>query len=361
MLVAKKEGLTLIELIIAMAILVIALTGVFALLIHQTKTSYKEARKTESLQSNIIAELVVMRDVSMAGLGMPKEYNNSFVPIDSNNNVSYGQSEYHDELIIKGPIISSKADTFMKWGYNYSYIQLNSTSVDISTYPETCISSPSDPQCSSFPSFPNFSSSTNSSGENEKIVFIDAETKELLGNNGVYKVYPVTGIQTSNHVSTVSLGENTNFSIRKKGSLIFSIGYLKVTENQFSNYLSGFTGYKLTSSPSSESICAPGTRTLIRVYGGGKDPVMDCVLDFQVEFGYVSSSGVTWLNSLPNQGNYPELVRVDIVIQQGKKDPKYQYSSSTIQTADNTITLSSEQKHYHWRTIKLVIPLREVE
>jgi len=356
--VKGEKGLTLIELVVATAVLVIALAGVFALLINQTKTSYKEAAKAESMQSNIISELVLIRDITMAGLGMPEEYSNSFVPIDSNNNVSYGQSEYHDELIIKGPIISSRVNTFMKWGYNYSYIPQGTTSVTIATYPETCITSPSDPQCSSFPTFPGFSSSTNSSGEHEKIVFLDAETKDILGS----KVYPVTGIQSSNNTSVITLGTTTDFSIRVKGSLVFSIGYLKVTENQFPNYLSSFSGYKLTTSTSGESICAPGTRTLIRVYGGGKDPVIDCVLDFQVEFGYSGSSSITWLNTLPDsQGNYPELVRVNIVVQQGKKDPRYQYPYATIQTADNTITLTSEQKHYHWRTIRLVVPLREVE
>jgi len=89
-------------------------------------------------------------------------------------------------------------------------------------------------------------------------------------------------------------------------------------------------------------------------------PVMDCVLDFQAQYGYPDSDGVNWQNTI-TPGKNPQMIRIYIVAQQGKKDFRYTYPATSITTANNTINLTSDQRHYHWKTIKLDIPLRELE
>ena len=337
----SQRGVTLIELMIAIVILVIALAGVFALLINQTKTSYVESSKSKSIQTNIVADLVIIRDVAMAGLGIPTEYGTptQFTPVGISDNTGQNGS---DELSIKGAAISSGASDYMKWGYNTAYIHNGDTTIPVSSLEESGTSS----------SYPTNDFTKNGHSHpfetGDKVVFLDAETMELKDTS----VHNIRSIDSG----SITVDQPTGFIAPAKYVLIFSLGGISSTT--FSGYLSTFTGYKLGSSNNVER-CAPNTYPLVRVYGSSM-PVMDCVLDFQAQYGYPGSSGVTWQNTI-TAGNNPQLIRIYIVAQQGKRDPGYTYPSTTITTANNTVNLNSNQLHYHWRTIKLDIPLREVE
>ncbi|CAD7769737.1 hypothetical protein DMNBHIDG_00040 [Candidatus Methanoperedenaceae archaeon GB37] len=97
------------------------------------------------------------------------------------------------------------------------------------------------------------------------MVFLDAETKQLLGSN----VYNVSGVGATGF----NVAPNTDFTIRDYGSLIFSLGGIGVVN--FNDYLTNrFTGYRL--SAGTQPQCAPNTRSLLRVYGGAMDPILDC-------------------------------------------------------------------------------------
>jgi len=331
-----SKGMTLLELMIVIAIFLIAVTAILGFLTHQTKKTFIEAAKTKTIQTSILSDLIIVRDIAMAGLGMPMEAGGSFVPISSNNNAGQNGS---DELIIKGAGISSAADNYMKWGYNTAPIEIGDETVTVTSTQET--------PASGYPSFPQFE-------EDDQIVFLNAETKEILSNE-VYKITNVNG-------NLLSLDPSVDFTINEKNALVFSIGRISVTN--FTNYLNTFTGYRLsTTTPES---CASGTYSLCRVYGASM-PALDCVLDFQLQFGLVSSNGnITWVNDISGYATsllkeQLKLVRVFIVKQYGKKDNSYNYPNTSITTADHTINLTSEQRHYHWRTMSLDIPLRELE
>ena len=112
-----------------------------------------------------------------------------------------------------------------------------------------------------------------------------------------------------------------------------------------------------------------------------------------MQFGLIDATGnVTWLNlnDIPATPaailkDQLKIVRIFIVKQVGKRDPKYFYPFSTIPNASiplfsvnsngnvvnarpdigphaNTIiNLTNDQRHYHWRLITLDIPLRELQ
>jgi len=336
----SQKGVTLIELMIAVVILVIVLVGVFALLINQTKTSYVESSKSKSIQTGIVADSVIIRDVAMAGLGIPTEYGTppQFTPVGIDDNTGPNGS---DQLSLKGAAISSGVSDYMKWGYNTAYIHNGDSTIYLTSREEFGTSS-------------NYPNEFTKNGHNhpfeteDGVVFLDAETMELK-DAYIHKV-------TSCDSDSITVSPPAGFVATEKGILIFSLG--GISSSTFSDYLSTFTGYRLGTSNSVQS-CAPNTYPLLRVYGSSM-PVMDCVLDFQAQYGYPDSNGVTWQDTI-TPGKNPQMIRIYIVAQQGKRDSRYTYPSTSITTANNTINLDSNQLHYHWRTIKLDIPLREVK
>ena len=122
------------------------------------------------------------------------------------------------------------------------------------------------------------------------------------------------------------------------------------------------------------------------------DPILDCILDFQVQFGLIDATtgNVTWLNDISATSaallkDQLKIVRIFIVKQMGKRDPKYFYPFNTIPNAsiplfsvnsngnvvnarpdagppaNAIINLTNAQRQYHWRLITLDIPLRELQ
>lgn len=350
----KDRGMTLLELMVVMVIFIIVVTASLTLLSRHTRRTSQETAKTRTTQEGIISDTVFIRDIAMAGLGVPVEYNGQFVPISSKNNAGTNGS---DELIIKGAGISSGTYDYLKWGYNTNKINKNGdTTIQVSALPETG-------------NYPNnitklFTLGWEMSRSNyrhpfekeDRIVFLNAETKALLSNR-IYKIDSVNG-------TSITISPNPDFSIMEKGALIFSLGsFSNDTINTFADYLDNnqhFTGYKLSVSTQNDAY------SLLRVYGSSM-PVLDGVLDFQVQFGLVDASGnISWHNDI--SGYSPstlkkqlKLVRIFIVKQYGKRDNSYNYPATSITTADHTINLTADQRHYHWRTVTLDIPLRELK
>jgi len=364
-----KKGMTLLELLVVMAILVVVITGALTFLSSLTKRSSQEAARSKTSQTGLIFDLILIRDIVMAGMGVPIEFNGQFVPIGAmlpgtvnpNNTGKNGS----DQLMIKGAVISSGANDYFKWGYNTNYINPGMRNIMVSALPAPYLDQDVDddePPSYSNPDVQDLFTLSRAGYKHpfengDRVVFLDAKTKQLLGSN----VYKVSGVGATGFNVT----PNTDFTITDYGSLIFSLGGIGVVN--FNDYLTNkFTGYRL--SASTQPQCAPNTRSLLRVYGGAMDPILDCVLDFQAQFGLINpiSENVTWLDDISAES--PEklkeqlkLVRVFIVKQYGKKDHSYNYPNTSITTADHTINLTNEQRHYHWRTITLDIPLRELQ
>jgi len=292
-----------------------------------------------------------------------------------------------DQLMIKGAVISSGANDYFKWGYNTNYITPGMNNIMVSALPQ-----PGNPPYSlDVQKLFNLSAFISARAgpppyrhpfqNGDRVVFLDAETKQLLGS----KVYTIGGAGDTGFNVT----STTDFTIMEYGSLIFSLGGINV--NNFNDYLTNkFTGYRLSAryrlKPRRERPpqCDLDTHSLLRVYGGARDPILDCVLDFQVQFGLIDAAGnVTWVNDLSATDagilkDQLKIVRIFIVKQVGKRDPKYFYPFNTIPNAaiplfsvnsngnvvnarSSVINLTNDQRQYHWRLITLDIPLRELQ
>ena len=382
-----KKGMTLLELLVVMAILVVVVTGALTFLSSLTKRSSQETARSRTRQTGLISDLILIRDIAMAGMGVPIEdvITGWFVPIGGvlpggTNPNNTGQNG-SDQLMIKGAVISSGANDYFKWGYNTNYITPGMNNIMVSALPQ-----PGNPPYSV--DVQNLFTLSRAGyrhpfEKEDRVVFLDAETKQLLGS----KVYTIGGAGTTGFNVT----SNTDFTIMEYGSLIFSLGGINV--NNFNDYLTNtFTGYRL--SAGTQPQCAPNTHSLLRVYGGAMDPILDCVLDFQVQFGLIDATtgNVTWLNlnDIPATPaavlkDQLKIVRIFIVKQVGKRDPKYFYPFNTIPNAsiplfsvnsdgnvvnarpdigppaNAIINLTNAQRQYHWRLITLDIPLRELQ
>ena len=371
-----KKGMTLLELLVVMAILGVVITGALTFLSSLTKRSSQEAARSRTSQTGLISDLILIRDIAMAGMGVPVEVGGQFVPIGGvlpggTNPNNTGQNG-SDQLMIKGAVISSGANDYFKWGYNVNYIISGMNNIMVSALPQ-----PGNPSYSPHVQdlFTLSRAGDRHPFENgDMVVFLNAETKQLLGSN----VYNVSGVGPTGFNVTPNI--DFPIPIMEYGSLIFSLGGINV--NNFNDYLTNrFTGYRL--SAGTQPQCAPNTRSLLRVYGGAMDPILDCVLDFQVQFGLIDAAGnVTWVNDLSATSaavlrDQLKIVRIFIVKQMGKRDPKYFYPFNTIPNAaiplfsvnsngnvvnarPGVINLTNDQRHYHWRLITLDIPLREL-
>ena len=122
------------------------------------------------------------------------------------------------------------------------------------------------------------------------------------------------------------------------------------------------------------SRCSPNTYELYRATINQSDgkrnlqPILDCVEDFQVVFGLdTNDNGTidTWSSSLPSDlyDLYKQLkqIRVFVIYQEGKKDPKFSFSGY-ISIGDNAttgvikkFTPTGDDVHYRWRRAELIV------
>jgi prepilin-type N-terminal cleavage/methylation domain-containing protein len=134
-----------------------------------------------------------------------------------------------------------------------------------------------------------------------------------------------------------------------------------------------------TLSATTTKTCAPGTQQLTRssVAVGvavNYQPALDCVLAFSSIFGCIDTSGnVTWQagNTCPflnSNGNYnPRFVRIGMVEQDSNQN---EYAGPQPQpniilfgdtTVSDTVSLTTAQGKYRWRTIERTISLKNLE
>ncbi len=360
---ANKNAFTLVELIITIAIFTFILSIGLVLLKDQINLGSKESANLKTIQEGFVSDLILTKDIAMAGLGFPIEHNNFFVPIGVKNNTGSNGS---DELYIRGTIISSGSFDYLKWSYTKSPIEDlggGKYKVEVSIKPEdTSINYPDEIKnlfTLHFKPERKNKDYTHPFEENDKIIFLNADTKQLLSDN----IYTIEEVDETSITFSPPSGKDLDFNIMpNKKALVFCIG--RINKDTFTNLVSddNFTGYRL--STTTQDFCAPGTRSLVRVYGSSM-PILDCVLNFQVQLKLDNEND--WKNIELTQTNHPytsdylkehlKLIKVFIVKQFGKRDFNYTYPSNKISVADKEINLTSEQRHYRWQTITLVVPL----
>jgi len=108
-----------------------------------------------------------------------------------------------------------------------------------------------------------------------------------------------------------------------------------------------------------------------KVNGGPPDPLIYCVADFKVRFDWDSNGngiidpGEENMEKIIPSGNstsvYDErkklkLVRIYLLIQEGKYDPNYNFSgNTTIEGVSLSLPNTQKARHCRWKVIKLVV------
>jgi hypothetical protein len=143
--------------------------------------------------------------------------------------------------------------------------------------------------------------------------------------------------------------------------------------------------------------CAPGTANLLRVENNSAQPILSCVLDFQIALGLDTDddgSLDSWDNGGVQAGSWSGLtgptvlnrrlkqIRLYILVQEGNQDPNYTYNnpdstylaaqhktSEWIRVGDinlqggaigHDLQLSVAQRSYRWKVLSYAITPRNI-
>ena len=344
----NKKGVTLIELLVVMAILGIVLAMIYKSYIVVLKSQVQQSGIAQSNINNLIGLEMLRKDIEMAGFGLPWYVNTS------------SSEAVHDTKYKPDPC-------------------------DLNTN-------------SSRPAAFSFSNNGNTDANNSDVLVIRSSVA-ALNNYTEHWGYVYEDLDNTVHYRALGGDNNINgihFAVIKPYNMEF---FKYVTSDDFggsckpggnifllfgiSNNEPSFpynrVDYYLRKSNTMPSRCAPGTYELYRATINQSDgkrneqPILDCVVNFQVKFGLDNNSDGTidsWSDAPYSSGTNSQdvskkireqlrQVKVLIVYQEGKKDPEFTFNNSfnqDNQTDNSTLfTPSGEQKHYRWKKVEFIV------
>ncbi len=340
---ADEKGITLTELLVTLCIFSIAMAGIYAIYTTQAKYSTKEFRLAESEVEFGIAKNIIERDIMMAGYGLADDYGSlSMNPLPLTATDDTGSLTIFDSLSLRGTAIG----IFSKSSQGWSYVS--------TTSPVT---------------FPTWGDNRENIQPGDKVIYIDSCTKQILseGTTAIF-TFPSTP------------------SVVEKGTLAYGLH----SESALVPYYT--VEYRLGGTP--PSTCASGTLNLLRSESRNADPpppatrepILNCVRDFQISFGLdTTGDGTidTWdpvagafmvngydINTIKRQLRQ---VRLYILVQAGNRDSDYTYSNpdnpgnpDTIWVGENVhgtgraVRLTADQRKYRWRVLSLTVTPRNL-
>ncbi len=331
-----NKGVTLVELMIAMAIFSIVLAGVYTVYITTAKHSFKGYKEAESEMELLIVKNFIERDIAMAGYGLANNYDfdedgiQNFIPIAIG--ATDGSVNAPDTLTLMGTAIGRLSRAAQGW-----------TNVVAKT-----------------PTFQTWNDARENLEQNDRVIYMEPNTQTLLASAATWQFnYP-------DSPATI-----------QEGTLVYGIN---TTNSKFPYY-----AVEYSMGGAAHKICAPGAQELERAESRNNIPplsnerisILPCILDLQVAFGLdTDEDGTveTWDNggaitALPPYDDYATLirqlkqVRVYILAQSGSRNPDedvYPYGASfrvgdTVLGIGRDITLTDEQRRYRWRVVFLSI------
>ena len=185
---------------------------------------------------------------------------------------------------------------------------------------------------------------------------VNGSTDYLSGDN-LKKDEPVVYL-----LSDRTFAQNGTFgTCSKPGKVLLTFPYDNGTSNGCSGQYCNKIVYKLSSSQNLK-VCNPNTRNLLRAVGSSNgSSILDCVADFKVRYywdnqKYGDPSAIS-NSTASNIRKNLKLVRIYILVQDGKRDTNYTYTGNTTITPDDnvTLTLPNDCEHYRWKVIKLYV------
>ena len=368
-LIRSQKGLSLIELIITMAIIVIVLTMNTSTLGVALKQSKQQMQAAGAGMDKIAALDVVRMDIEHAGYGLPWSFQNAInyaeavtagfndapsnapCALKSNNSSGYNNSDY---LVIKSTIVGSNA-TAPKWNYI--------------VYPNTTVGSTGSPN--------NFVA-----GERVIVLWANASgglDKQLIMNGGVMFTTMTDGAGT--------IPSSFRPVTASQSFVVYGVDSGTDLSMPF-NRVDYYIAQPAAGMPQG---CAPGTGVLFRAtvnQGTGAlnagTPLLDCVADMQVAYGLdtdgngvvdAHSNDISALNAANIRAQVKE-VRVYVLSHEGAIDKAFSYNNdnngSIVRVGDAGLGLGRnfdlsvtgtngiDWRNYRWKLDKLVVRTRNI-
>ncbi|MGB9715458.1 MAG: prepilin-type N-terminal cleavage/methylation domain-containing protein [Thermodesulfovibrionales bacterium] len=334
--IKTQKGVTLIELLVGIAIFSIIIAGVYGVYVSQLKHTTREHRIAESEMELEIVKNFIERDIAMAGYGLADDYGGlGFSPVG----IGATNSD-PDTLTLMGTALGRLSRSSQGWSYIMT----------------------------STPTFQIWGDVREDVQAGDRVIYMEPNTKTLLSSGGTWLfTYPAS-------------------PTTERGTLVYGLH----TEN--SNFPYYAVEYRLGGNP--PNFCANGTQSLLRAESKDnippipqeREPILDCVLDFQIAFGLDTNEDGTidlWDNGGVQASIYDskglrdrlKQVRLYILVQLGMRDPDFTYSNpdpayianpDRIWVGDSgigtgrEITLTTEQRRFRWRVISLSITPKNI-
>lgn len=346
-----NKGFSMVELTIALATFSIIVGAIYYAYVSQVKDTAREYRLAESEMEFDIIKSIIGRDIFMAGYGLADDYSAVTGFTTPRPAAATNGSSAPDTLTLMGTALGTKSRASQGWSYITSIT-------------------------GGVPSFATWNDSreslqTNATvTKNDAVIIMEPHTRKLLAQGGAW-LFRYNG--TNADITTpVTASPGTSYGAPTVGTLAYG---LQRADEPLATQPYYAVVYSLDAGSSNPKTCESGTRSLLRAESStsaaptGGDRVMACVLDFQVAFGLDSDDNGTvnqWDNGGGTAAGYTvdtlkkrlKQIRVDLLVQEGNRDPLYTYPSETIRVGEGTsigrdVILSSEQRKYRWRLVTI--------
>lgn len=338
-----QKGITLVELLIALTIFSVVMAGAYSLYTNQVTHSTREYKLAEHEMEFGIAKNILERDIMLAGYGIADNYGSlPYDPLPITASDASSQTTF-DSISLRGTAVGIFSRTSQGW----SYITDNGPPVTFQTW----------------------SDSRENITAGDKVIYMHPATRELLtdGATAIF-TFPASPSGT------------------EKGTLVYGIH----SDSAAFPYITA--EYVIGGTP--PPVCASGAKNLLRAESrnndpplpGNREPILNCVLDFQVAFGLDSGFEEDGLIDLWDNGGTQaaaydsrtlkkrlKQVRIYVLVQAGNREPHYTYSNPDNPANPNTVRvgesalgtgrdviLTPEQRRYRWKVVAVNVTPRNL-
>ena len=376
--IRDRCGVTLVELIVAMAIFATAIVGLYTVYDKLLQHQSREYSLSESEMEMGIAKSLIERDLIMAGYGLVDDYSGYSGALVSAVSATDGGSN-PDILTLRGTALGISSQAVQEWASVADVV-------------------------AGTPSFSVSDDARENLKTGDRIIITnpsggsDAKTKTLLTQGASWLFSYVS--TTSNPVSVPG---GVPFPSLHPGYLLYALNVPGETDASVPYYTVRYSLGSMASSTNPMN-CAPQTGSLLRAESrtsttpGSGDPVMSCILDFQVAFGITDNTASfdptlavnfpinKWDSGAVSAAYSPlelkqrlKQIRVYILIQEGNKDMTYTYvnpdpndpsaAPDKIRVGEwdlvgggtgRDVQLTPAQRNYRWRVLTIVVTPRNI-
>ncbi len=346
-----QNGFSLIELLVVITIFGIMMTGIFDAYLSQMTLNSREHRIAEAEIELEVAKQIIEEDLQVAGFGLAEDY--GATGFDPRPFKVTNSNSAPDELLIMGTPLGLDYVASRAWSY----------------------------MTASTPTFRAWGDAREDLEIDDRVIIISPDTKQLLsetvgGSEEWLFEYNGDGLP----LTTIPSG--AAYSNHDVGTILYGLypddgSANDASANPYytSRYYLGDVGDPKPAS------CAPGTRNLFRVEsvttetppGNNNQPLLSCVLDFQVavdldmdenDFWESDNGGVTAAGlDLKDMNDFLKRIKVYLLVQNGRYDPDYTYPLATVRVGEDTtigraVTLTAAQRKYRWKMVTLNVTPR---